>query len=159
MTIRAGDGQELVDQTSMSDGDEVLFTIGEEYYRLRVERLINALFGKDFGVIRVRHVSASEVDEKIEQRKIERMIDLLEKSDLIWIRDEEEYTPTKAADHIRKKYKYAGKEIRTAEDFIDKVAARSWVSGRDYMVRLPDGSQVTAKKWFRDQLAKLSERN
>ena len=58
---------------------------------------------------------------------------------------------------IRMKYEYAREQIRTVEDFIDKVASRSWVSGRDYIVRLPDGNEIKAKKWLSEQLAKLSE--
>ncbi len=107
--------------------------------------------------IRVSHVTPSDVDEKAERKKVERLIDIIQESDVIFIRNDKEYTPQAMAKHIRKKYNHAREEIRTVGDFIGKVAARSWVSGRDYIVRLPDGSEIKAKKWLGEQLAQLSE--
>ncbi len=157
LSITTADGQTLVDQTSVRRGDEVTFTVGEGHYKLTVEKLVNFIAGDDYGAFTVSQVTPPEVDERAEREKIERLMDIIEESDVIFIRNDREYTPAGAAEHIRKKYEYAHEEIRTAEGFIDRVAGRSWISGRDYLVRLPDGREIKAKRWLRDQLAKLPQ--
>ena len=157
LSIKTADGQILIDQRPVRAGDEVAFTIAKEQYILMVESLVNLLAGDDYGIFRVSHVTPSDVDEKVERQKIERLLDIIEKSDVIFIRNDKEYTPGGMAKHIRKKYKHAGEEIHTLRDFIDKVAARSWISGREYIVRLPGGNEVKAKKWLGEQSASLSE--
>jgi len=157
LTIMTADRQNLVDQTSVSRGDSLTFTIGEEKYRLTVETLVNFISGDDYGIFTIYRLAPPKVDEKREREKIERLIDVIEGSDVTFIRDDKEYTPKEAAEHIRKKYEYARENIHTLEEFIDKVASHSWISRRDYLVRLSDGTEVTASKWLHEQAAKLGK--
>ncbi len=155
LTIITAAGQNLVDQTSVRRGDSVTFTIGEEKYRLTVKTLVNFLAGDDYGVFTIHRLPPPELDESAEHKKIERLIDIIQKSKIIFIRNNKEYTPSEAAEHIREKYEYARKDIHTLEEFIDKVASHSWISDQDYLVKLPDGTQVKAKKWLQEQATEL----
>ena len=59
--------------------------------------------------------------------------------------------------HLRTKYEYlaARNQIDTAEQFIDKAATQSSLSGQAYMVRCGGGASVASRQWLRDELARL----
>jgi|ERR1017187_2173569 hypothetical protein len=59
--------------------------------------------------------------------------------------------------HLRDKYKYlaAGNLINTTEQFIDRAATESSLSGQPYEVRCNGGAAVTTKQWLRDELARF----
>jgi hypothetical protein len=58
--------------------------------------------------------------------------------------------------HLRDKYNYlaARNLIRSTEDFIDRAATASSLSGRPYEVRCNGGAVVTSSQWLRDELAR-----
>ncbi|MGE5774493.1 MAG: DUF5329 domain-containing protein [Hyphomicrobiales bacterium] len=58
--------------------------------------------------------------------------------------------------HLRDKYNYlaARNLIATTEDFIDRAATESSLSGRPYEVRCNGGAVVTSNQWLRDELAR-----
>jgi len=80
------------------------------------------------------------------------LIDLVRHSDCTFIRNGSEYDGAKAADHVQQKYDYYRKEIFTAEDFIDKAATKSMLSGAPYQVRCPGEAATPAATWLRTQL-------
>ena len=58
--------------------------------------------------------------------------------------------------HLRDKYNYlaARNQIGTTEDFIEKAATKSSLSGKPYAVRCT-GVTVTSDQWLREQLARF----
>jgi hypothetical protein len=54
------------------------------------------------------------------------------------------------------KWKNAGSRIRTAKDFIEKVASASSVTGKPYTIRWQDGKETPASEYLTAQLEKLS---
>lgn len=90
-----------------------------------------------------------------EQEKIQRLLTFVEKSEVTFIRNGVEYAPKDAAAHMRYKLDYAGKRVKTAEQFIQHIASKSSVSGKPYMVRTKDGKEMEAGKWLGDELARL----
>ena len=62
-----------------------------------------------------------------------------------------------AQTHLRDKYKFliAGNLISTTEDFIEKAATGSSISGQPYQVKCSDGVAVTSNQWLRDELARF----
>ena len=42
--------------------------------------------------------------------------------------------------------------ITKAEDFIDKAASKSSLSGRNYQIRCQDGKTISSAPWFTDEL-------
>jgi len=74
-------------------------------------------------------------------------------SGLVFIRNGREHTAAEATKHIRGKYEHFRDDIRTPEDFIDKAATKSQLSGKPYLVKLPDGTTRWAADWLRELLA------
>ena len=58
---------------------------------------------------------------------------------VVFIRNGKEYSANKAADHLRLKWKKAGRRVKTAEDFITLCGSRSSISGKPYKMRFADG--------------------
>src|ERR1051325_1945796 len=66
-----------------------------------------------------------------EDQKIEALINTIDHlSDATFIRNGREYDCHAAAKHMRDKWNYGKKEIKTAEDFIEKAASKSSISGQ-----------------------------
>ena len=59
--------------------------------------------------------------------------------------------------HLRDKYKYlvAGNLVNTTEQFIERAATESSLSGKAYEIRCNGGATVTSSQWLRDELARL----
>jgi hypothetical protein len=64
------------------------------------------------------------------------------------------YDSKKARAHLQSKYEVlaGGGGISTAEDFIDRAATTSSLSGRPYEVRCRDGVTITSSQWLRGVL-------
>ena len=91
-----------------------------------------------------------------EAQKIQALIASVEHlQGAVFIRNGSEYDGAKAAEHLRRKLDYAGKRIQTAEQFIDKLATGSSMSGKPYKIRFADGHSVESAAFFREQLRKL----
>ena len=69
--------------------------------------------------------------------------------------------PKTAQAHLRDKYRYlaARNLINTTEDFIEKVATQSSLTGQPYKVRCRDGATVTSNQWLHAELARFREFN
>lgn len=91
----------------------------------------------------------AQAREAKENARIEHLISSIEKlSGAKFIRNGTEYDNKKAGEHLRMKLKKGGDKVKTAENFIDGIAAKSSVSGKDYKIRKPDGSLVTTSSYF-----------
>ena len=90
-----------------------------------------------------------------EDRKIQMLIKAIEKSDLTFERNGTDYPAVEAAKHLDDKRKHAGTRITTAKDFIDKVASRSSLSGKEYHVKSKDGKRVPAETWLKGELTRI----
>ncbi len=93
-----------------------------------------------------------------EKEKITYLLDELEKSKLIFIRNGDEYSAKDARDHMQKKLDYAGNRITTADQFITYIATKSSLSGKSYYVKSPDGKQTESAVYLRNLLSKLEEK-
>jgi len=98
---------------------------------------------------------ACEVSEK---DKVKGLLDALTSSKITFIRNDEEHDGAYARKHLQDKLNNA-KDIKTAEDFIDKIASKSSHSGKDYVIKLEDGSKIDAEKWFEEQLKIIENKN
>ena len=72
-----------------------------------------------------------------------------------FIRNGSEHTPEAAADHLQYKREKAGSRLKTARDFIDKVATSSSMSGTPYMIRFANGKEFPASMVLTNELNKL----
>src|ERR1017187_7009801 len=94
--------------------------------------------------------SASE-DKKIEAL-IQHVGDL---KDTKFIRNGSEYGASTAAKFLRGKWDAHKAEVKTADDFITKVATASGTSGQPYLLRFKDGKELKSGDYLRRELRKL----
>lgn len=94
--------------------------------------------------------------QKNEAQKIEALIASVETlPGAVFIRNGSEFDGKQAAAHLRKKWNYAGKRIKTAEQFISYCATESSMSGKKYKIRFADGRTVDSANFFHQQLRQI----
>jgi hypothetical protein len=92
-----------------------------------------------------------------EDQKIEKLIQAVgDMKEAVFIRNGTEHTPAQAAQHMRNKWERAKDKVKTAEEFIDKIASKSSTSGRPYLIRFKEGNEVESGTFLREQLKKLN---
>jgi hypothetical protein len=82
------------------------------------------------------------------QDEIAYLIDFVRHSPCTFIRNGTEYSGAQAAEHVQAKYDYYKDDIKTVEDFIERAASKSVLSGKPYEVRC-DGKTEPAADWIR----------
>ncbi|RYD66760.1 MAG: hypothetical protein EOP83_04250 [Verrucomicrobiaceae bacterium] len=90
-----------------------------------------------------------------EEKKIEGLIahvGSLKKA--VFIRNGKEYDAASAAKFLKGKWEAQGKGIKTAAEFIEKVATKSSTSGKAYRIRLEDGKETDCGPYLTEQLKK-----
>jgi len=71
------------------------------------------------------------------------------------MRNGDEHNAADAAKHMQAKFDHFKDEIVTAEDFIDRCASRSEVTGKPYQVKLSNGVMRDAKEFLNAELLTL----
>ena len=69
-------------------------------------------------------------------------------SGLVFIRNSEKHAAVDAAEHMNSKYEYFRDKIKTPEDFIQRCASKSLMSGKPYLVVLENGEEVRTDAWL-----------
>ena len=88
-----------------------------------------------------------------EKQKIDYLISSIENlKNAKFYRNGSLYDAKAAADHLRMKMGKAGNRIKTAQDFIDKIASSSYMSGEDYKIIFSNGKEITTNKYLNDKL-------
>ncbi len=91
-----------------------------------------------------------------ETQKIDAIIQVLEHfKDAQFIRNGSNYTAAEAGAHLRMKWKYAGRAVKTAPDFIRLCGSTSSMSGKPYLIRYKDGREIKASDFLWTELKKL----
>jgi hypothetical protein len=80
------------------------------------------------------------------------LLRFIRESPCTFIRNGSDYDGPAAADHVQEKYAHFKDEIKTAEDFIDRAATKSLLSGEPYHVRCEGGPEIAAAEWLRGVL-------
>ena len=62
-------------------------------------------------------------------------------SGLVFIRNSERHDAADAAEHMNNKYEYFRDKIKTPEDFIQRCASKSLMSGKPYLVVLKNDEE------------------
>ncbi|HYE71234.1 MAG TPA: DUF5329 family protein [Aquabacterium sp.] len=93
-----------------------------------------------------------------ELARIERLLVMIgSRRDMRLLRNGTEHDSDTAVSFLRGKLKHYGSDIKTAEEFIDRLASRSSTTGKLYLVRLADGRQIPAGDFLRIELARLDK--
>jgi len=89
----------------------------------------------------------------VEDQRIAFLINsIAEMHDATIIRNGSEYDAQHAADHMRLKLRFAGDQVKTAEDFIICCGTGSSMSGQPYAIKLADGSIVPSADFLHAKL-------
>jgi Family of unknown function (DUF5329) len=155
-------GAEVVMRESIHENESFPFTWNNEKLAIECVQLDNELLGPDFGYFKLTGNQSSKTEASAqpnsamsEKDKILRLIQVVEQSDITFIRNGDEHDAQEAAAHLRRKYDYAGSDIQTVDQFIENIASRSSSSNQPYQVKLKDGAIVNAEDWFRDRLKEI----
>ncbi len=91
-----------------------------------------------------------------EREKIEALIRHIENlKDAVFIRNGREYDARTAASFLRAKWRANDAEVKSARDFIEKVASASSTTGKPYLIRFKDGREVKSGEYLLAELRKL----
>ena len=91
-----------------------------------------------------------------EPAKIEALIRHVESlADAKFVRNGTEYDCKTAGQFLRGKWKTQEASIKTAQDFIEKVASQSSTTGKPYLIKLKDGREVMSGEYLTAELKKL----
>jgi hypothetical protein len=91
-----------------------------------------------------------------EKQKIDALIEHVgELKDANFIRNGSSYEPATAVRFLRGKWNANKAEVKTARDFIDKVATKSGTSGKPYLMRYSDGKEIPSREFLLAELKKI----
>jgi len=76
-------------------------------------------------------------------------------SDATFIRNDKPYSAPTAARFLRGKWQSRRSQVRSAEEFIDRIASFSSTTSKPYLIRFADGRQVTSAEYLQAELASL----
>ncbi|RTQ34671.1 hypothetical protein EJP69_09645 [Variovorax gossypii] len=100
------------------------------------------------------HATPSDTEDKLIDTLIQRVSRM---SSMIFLRNGSEYNAADAAKHMQAKYDYFKKELLTAEDFIERCASRSEMTGQAYKVKLTNGTVRDANEFLNGELRALRQ--
>lgn len=103
--------------------------------------------------------AATAVRPVPEQNKIDYLIGEVKGSPATFLRNGAEHTGIRAAAHLARKLRFAGKRVQTARDFIVGIASKSEQSGKPYEIRWPDGRRQRLAEWLTARLANYEKEN
>ena len=85
----------------------------------------------------------------VEKEKIESLIkEVAELKDTEFVRNGTAYNADTAAAFLRRKWESHQSDVKTARDFIDKVASFSGTSGKPYLIRFKDGTEIQSQDFL-----------
>jgi len=101
-------------------------------------------------------ITQAQTAPEPEKKKIAALIDRVgDLKDAKFIRNGREYDVATAVRFLRGKWKANDTAVKTARDFVDKVASASGTSGRPYHIRFKDGREMTSRNFLLAELKKL----
>ncbi len=103
---------------------------------------------------------AADIDVKA-QTEIGYLLNQLQHSKCRFGRNGSWYDADEAVFHIDRKYQYLLKRnaIRSTENFVERAASRSSVSGQPYRVQCDESGVVESAEWFRAELDMFRRRH
>ncbi len=119
-----------------------------------MKRLLQALFGLVLALVFVQGAHAGPTPTAVVE--INYLLDFVGKSGCEFYRNGVWYDSGQARIHLSYKYDVLADhgQIKTVDDFIDKGATKSSLTGMAYKVRCAGGQELSSRQWPRDELAR-----
>jgi hypothetical protein len=93
----------------------------------------------------------------IERQKIEALIERVGSlKDAKFVRNGSPYEPSTAVRFLRGKWSQNHAQVKSARDFIDKVASVSGTSGKPYLIRFKDGKEIESRDYLLAELNRMT---
>jgi len=93
-----------------------------------------------------------------EIQKIEALIKQVRAlKDAMFIRNGSSYSADYAATFLRRKWQANESNVKTARDFIDKVASFSGTSNKPYLIRFKDGREIKSREFLLAEVKKIEK--
>ena len=100
----------------------------------------------------------AQAPDPAEIQKIEILIKQVRAlKDARFIRNGSSYSADNAATFLRRKWQANESNVKTARDFIDKVASFSGTSGKPYRIRFKDGREIESQEFLVAELRKIEK--
>ncbi len=101
----------------------------------------------------------SGTPDAVARKEIAGLMDALSESGCRFQRNGQWYGAAEARAHLQRKYDYLLKKrlVDSAEQFIERAASQSSLSGRAYQVQCPGQSPMQSADWFGRQLKALRQ--
>ncbi len=115
---------------------------------LKISKKVNALLLVLFTGLLLHLPSAAASDNK----EIDFLLTYIAKSDCLFIRNGKEHQADEARKHLEMKYSRSKGRIKTADQFIDRIASESSFTGRPYQVVCGQERSLT-KDWLKKALS------
>jgi len=91
-----------------------------------------------------------------EKQKIEALIKHLgDLKEANFVRNGTAYEPATAVRFLRGKWNANSADVKSARDFIDKVASSSGTTGKPYLLRFKDGNEIPSRQFLLAELKKI----
>lgn len=137
---------------SIEQNQIIDFSLYSQKYSIQCIKLVNILIGEDFGIFIIKNSSVKSKKSTDETEKIKRLLFIIEKSNITFIRNGVEYDSNEAASHLRSKWEQSNGQITTLKSFIDDIASKSSMSQKTYLVKLKNGTIIPANQWYLERL-------
>lgn len=98
--------------------------------------------------------AAGTPDSARQDESIHYLMAYVAQSPHTFVRNAKRYSGAEAAAHMHRKYQHFKDDIRTAEDFIERCASKSLLTGRTYTLVTAEGEQMPTAQWLMLELAR-----
>jgi hypothetical protein len=96
----------------------------------------------------------------VEKKKIDFLLHEIEqlKGAKFW-RNGTSYSPHDAAEYLRMKmtWNYRSKPVTSAKDFIERIASKSTITGKPYLIQMEDNKKMESKTFLEQRLSVWKE--
>ena len=103
-------------------------------------------FSLFFIVLTLLHFSTLFADDQ--DPEIDHLLQAIGKSDCVFIRNGSRHDSEKAEEHLRMKYKRGRRYATSAESFIERLASKSSMTRKLYMMECPGAEAEPAGEWL-----------
>ena len=86
-------------------------------------------------------------------KEIDYLLSTIGQSDCVFVRNGKEYDAQDAEAHLRMKYRRAKRYAPTTEKFIERLASKSSMSKKPYLIECNDQQRVPSGQWLTDLLS------
>jgi len=80
--------------------------------------------------------------------EVDYLLGWIRASDCTFVRNGDPHSAAEAADHLGMKYRRVARWIDDADEFIERIASGSSMSGKPYLVRCPGSPEQTSAEWL-----------